>query len=228
MLLMTIWHHFIWMNWFVQCCSMFRFYESFVQSNAMVGTECGPLIGSLKSSLKCFQFCNSSRRNQLTSSRYDDVHTWSLCIKISLKFIFMSSFSPCCLAINSIFFATRFEVDGSLPSRWIKIQGGSCEFFVYKLELFVGFPAPFQHYSRICQWCSLCRYSNAIEPELELICMNWYQPGVRHCEHQCHAGSLRRASRGQKAVCNPEVCFIKKIYKIFSLWKKLYGIIQKK
>ena len=114
----------------------------------------------------------SWRLLDMTSSRYD-VHTWSLCIKISLKLIFMSSFSPCCLTVNSIFFASRFEVDGTLPSRWIEIQGGSCEFLIYKLVknclLDFGTLALVQHYSQICQWCSLCHYSNAVESKLELI-----------------------------------------------------------
>ena len=47
--------------------------------------------------------------------------------------------------------------------------------------------------------------------------VNWYTTissglGVRHCEHWCHAVSLRRAFRGQKAVyvlCNSEKTFIK-------------------
>ena len=35
---------------------------------------------------------------------------------------------------------------------------------------------------------------------------------MRHIEPQCHAVSLRRASRGQKAVCNPEICLEKMVY----------------
>ena len=44
--------------------------------------------------------------------------------------------------------------------------------------------------------------------------VNWYQlaswQGVRSCEDLCHAVSLKRASGGQKAVCNPEICLEKK------------------
>ena len=43
--------------------------------------------------------------------------------------------------------------------------------------------------------------------------VNWYQlvSGLgRDTEHNCHAVSLRRASHGQKAVWNPEICLEKK------------------
>ena len=35
--------------------------------------------------------------------------------------------------------------------------------------------------------------------------------GVRHCEHWCHAVSLRRASRGQNGACNPDISLEKSI-----------------
>ena len=55
--------------------------------------------------------------------------------------------------------------------------------------------------------------SNALVSLCSPSSVNWYQLasrlGVRHCVHLCRAVSPRRASRGHKAVCNPEICLEK-------------------